>query len=132
MTFQELCDKLETKIIDSYENGVSLEEAERLAGEFLAAQLRVSTELKKADLDARMKKAGTKSVKAKVYLDCAKSETKLTDAGKAATVDSNPEVLAEMELLDTAESDKDNLDRYYSIFREAHIHFRGISKGRFE
>lgn len=132
MTFQALCAHLEAKIIASYDQGVTLEEAERLAGEFLGAQLRVSSELKNTDLDMRMKKVGVKAVKAGAYLDCANAETKLTDAGKAATVDANPDVQKEQKSFDAAEAEKEDLERYYNIFREAHIHFRGIAKGRFD
>jgi hypothetical protein len=132
MTFQELCSNLEAKIINSYEQGVTLEEAERLAGEFLGAQLRVSAELKNKDLDSRMQKTGLKSIKAHVYMDCNKSETKLTEAGKSATVDNNEEVINAQHNLDISEVDKAELERYYDIFLNAHIFFRGVSKGRFE
>jgi len=131
MTFQELCSKLETKIIASYEEGVTLEQAERLAGEFLAAQLRVSAELKVKDLDSRMRKTGLKAAKAVVYMDCGKSETKLTEAGKAAVVDSDEAIISEQLHLDKAEADKSELERYYDIFLNAHIYFRGVAKGSF-
>jgi hypothetical protein len=132
MTFQEFCSNLEAKIINSYEQGVTLEEAERLAGEFLGAQLRVSAELKNKDLDSRMRKSGLKALKAAVYMQTLTAETKLTEAGKAAIVDSDVSVMKTQDDLDVSEVDKAELERYYDIFLNAHIFFRGVSKGRFE
>jgi hypothetical protein len=68
--------QLEQKIIQSYVEGVTMDQAERLAGEFLSAQLQVSEELKKYDLDSRMRKAGLKAVRSAVYLDIIKSNDK--------------------------------------------------------
>lgn len=131
--FETLIKKLEDKITDSYTEGVTLEQAERLAGEFLAAQLAVSTQLKKADLDSRMRKTGVKAVRAAIYLEGAtKGEKKPSDVLLAAQVDSDQLVIGEQKAYDEAEVEKDELDRYYNIFREAHVYFRGIAKGRFE
>ena len=62
MSFKQLCQDLEQEIQTSYEQGVSMVDAERLAGKFLAAQIKVSDELKKSDLDARLRKSGVKSI----------------------------------------------------------------------
>lgn len=133
MTFQEFCKHLESKIQQSYEQGITLEEAERLAGEFLHAQLIVSTELKKADLDARMKKSGIKAVRASAYLDIVQSnEKKPTETQIASMIDINKLVGQEQDKLDKAEVDRDELERYYDIFNNAHIHFRTVAKGRFD
>lgn len=136
MTFQEFCSNLETKIINSYEEGVTLDQAERLAGEFLAALMRVSAELKKEDLDARMKKSGLKAIRAAAYAgqSAPNPETgkKLTEAAIAALVDMDDQVAESQEDFDKAEVSHDDLLRQYSIFKEAHIFFRGVSKGRFE
>ncbi len=132
MTFQEYAAKLETKIIDSYESGVSLEEAERLASEFLAAQLRVSSELKTADLDARMKKTAVKGLRSVAYMKAASAgDKKPTEAMLAATVDTNNHVVDTQTLLDTAEVNRDELERYYQIFQNAHVHYRNVAKGSF-
>lgn len=133
MTFKQLCAELEITIQEAYASGVSLDEAERLAAKFLHAQIMVSVELKNADLDARMRKAGTKGVKAAVYLgEVSKSDKKPTEAMLAALIDTNTDVMEEQQALDEAESLKADLERYYEIFREGHIYMRGISKGRFE
>lgn len=132
MSFKELCDILEQKIKDSYEQGVTGTEAERLAGEFLFAQLKVSEELKTSDLNSRMRKSGLKAVRAAFYLDIVqKSEKRPTEAQTAAMVDVNPVVQEEQDSFDKAEVDRDSLERYYNIFAAAHIHFRTISKGTF-
>lgn len=133
MSFQQLCKKLEAKIVSSYEQGISLEDAEKLAGEFLFAMLAASPELKKADLDSRMRKTGAKAVRAAIYLkEATKTEKKPSDVLLVALVDSNVTAQGEQQDYDKAEATKDELDRYYNIFREAHIYFRGIAKGKFE
>jgi hypothetical protein len=133
MKFQELCNQLETKIQKSYEEGVTLEEAEKLAGEFLYAQMQVSTELKKCDLDSRMKKSGLKAVRAAIYMEAAtKTDKKPSDVMLEAIVNQNELVTGEQTSFDEAEVNRDNLERYYNIFINAHIHFRGIAKGKFE
>lgn len=133
--FEKMCEQLEAKIVDSYEQGISMPEAEKLAGEFIYAQLQVSSELKKADLDSRMRKSGVKAIRAAIYTESAKPSLpdgkKPTEAALAALVDSNELVSGEQNGLDKAEVERDNLERYYSIFQNAHIHFRGIAKGSF-
>lgn len=133
MKLNEFCANLETKIETSYKEGTTVEGAERLAAEFLHAQLLVSSVLKKVDLDARMKKSGVKGVRAAVYLEKAKEgDKKPSDVMLNALVDTNEIVQKQQDLLDTAESDKAELERYYDIFCNAHIFYRGIAKGRFE
>jgi hypothetical protein len=129
-TFRELCRSLEDKIVNSYTTGVSLDEAEKLAAEFLYAQLAVSAELTKSGLDSRMKKSGLKAVRAAIYMDAStKGEKKPTEAALAALVDMNELVQGEQRGFDEAEIEADELERFYNIFREAHIFYRGIAKG---
>jgi hypothetical protein len=131
--FETLCKQLEAKIVSSYEEGVTLEEAEKLAAQFLFAQLAVSTELKKADLDSRMRKNGVKSIRAAIYLDIvSKSDKKPTEAQITATIDTDKIVGDEQGAFDMAEVSKADLERYYDIFGNAHVYFRTISKGRFD
>lgn len=130
MNFQEFCASLEAKITASYESGVTVEEAERLAGEFLHAQIRTSQELKVQDLGCRMRKSGVKAIKAAVYMEAAtKTDKKPSDVMLNAIVDINELVQGEQRAFDEAEAAKDDLERFYNIFREAHIFFRGVSKG---
>jgi hypothetical protein len=132
MSFKELCKNLESKIKNSYEQGVTIPDAELLAAEFLAAQIKVSEELKVADLDARMRKSGVKAVRAAIYMEAAtKDQKKPSDVLLAAMVDMNQVVQSEQDDLDKAEVERDDLERYYSIFQQAHIYFRGIAKGNF-
>lgn len=133
MSFKELCKSLEGKIQESYEQGVTLESAERLAAEFLHAQISVSAELKKADLDSRMRKSGVKAIRAAIYMEAATKDTKKpSDVMLEAIVNMNELVIGEQKSFDDAEAEKDSLERYYNIFREAHIHYRNVSKGRFD
>lgn len=110
-----------------------MEAAEKLAGKFLIAQIRTSEELKKADLDARMKKTGVKAIKAAVYMEGAtKGERKPSDTLLEATVNLDKMVQEEQGRLDEAEVARDELEHYYNVFREAHIHFRSVAKGSFQ
>lgn len=123
---------LEDKIVSSYEEGVTAEQAEKLAGEYLYGQIRVSQALKDADLDSRMRKSGLKAVKASAYMEAAsKGDKRPTEAAIAAMVDTNKLVADEQDKFDMAEVERDELERYYNIFINAHIHFRSISKGSF-
>lgn len=133
--FEKLCKQLESKIVAAYEEGVTLEVAERLAGEFLFAQLQVSAQLKTASLDSRMRKSGVKAVRAAIYLESAKPGAdgkKPTEAALTALLDSNELVNGEQTAFDEAEVAAEELERYYNIFQNAHIYFRGIAKGKFE
>lgn len=133
MSAVKLCQQLEDKIRAAYLEGVTLEDAEKLAAEFLYAQMAVSEELKKADLDSRMRKSGLKAVKAAVYLDeCKKSDKKPSDTYLEQILNTTDLVGKEQDAFDLAEVERDSLSRYYDIFLNAHIYMRGIAKGRFE
>jgi len=128
--FKTLIAELEILITDSYESGVSMEQAERLAGRFLTAQMLVSSELRKADLSSRMRKTGLKAVRAATYLEqVEKNEKKPSDVLINSIVDTSTDVIAEQHGLDESEVDRDELERLYSIYQNAHIHFRTIAKG---
>lgn len=130
---QTLCDSLSKEIEDSYESSVSIEQAEKLAAKFLYAQLQLSEELAVRDLDARMKKSGVKAIKAAVYhAEATKGDKKPSDAFLQSLVDMNEHVGSEQQSFDSAEVERERLQNYFNIFKEAHIFYRGISKGRFE
>lgn len=132
MKFEERIQELETKIQSSYTEGVTLDQAEKLAGEFLHAQMLVSGRLSTIDLSARMRKSGLKAVKAAVYLDtCSKADKKPTESALEHMINVNELVAKEQDGLDTEEAARDNLTRLYNIFQAAHVHFRQMSKGQF-
>lgn len=129
---KELFAQLETKIQSAYTDGTTLEQAERLAAEFLYAQMQVSNELQKLDLDARMRKSGVKAIRAAIYMEAAtKDPKKPSDVMLEAIVNMNELVQGEQNELDKAEVDRAALERYYDIFLNAHIYFRGVAKGNF-
>src|ERR1700728_1160316 len=133
MTFKEFCSQLEEKIKSTYTEGTTQDEAEKLAAEFLHAQIEVSHELKKSALDARMRKSGVKAVRASAYLDIVKAaDKKPTETQIESMINTDSLVAKEQDGLDKSEVERDEFERYYSIFREAHIYYRGLSKGRFE
>lgn len=128
MTFQQL----EQEIISAYTEGVTMEQAEKLAAKCLHVQMRVSSELRTSALDSRMRKSGLKAVKANIYMDAvSKADKKPTEAQLTAILDTNDLIAQEQDKFDIAESDKEELERMYDISREAHIYFRGIAKGTF-
>lgn len=128
-----MIDELKNKIVKSYQEGVTLEEAERLAAEFLSAQLHLAEELRVSDLDARMRKSGLKTIKSSVRQEeLKKHDKKPTENHLEDVVNLSEVVVAEQQSLDEAEVQRDYHRATYDIFREAHIYFRGISKGRYE
>lgn len=130
MTFYE---ELENDIRKAYEENISTEEAERLAAKFLLAQLEAGRELASLDLDARMKKTGTKEVKAQVYLQHVRAnDKKPSDVMLQALVDSDQIVVAQQSSFDTAEVERDRIQNYLNVFRDAHIFYRSVAKGKFE
>lgn len=132
MSFEKYCAELEAKITKSYEEGATQEQAERLAAEFLVAQFKIAGLLASADLDSKMRRSGVKAIKAAVYMQKAtENEKKPSDVLLNAAVDLHEVVQTEQEAYDRAEAYSDSLERYYNIFRESHIYFRGMAKGTF-
>ena len=126
-------DELENDIKSAYEGNVTVEDAEKLAAKFLGAMFRLSSQLAAADLDSRMRKTGVKAIRAAIYLEEAtRNEKKPSDTLLSAIVDKSKLVQDEQNLFDTTEVERDNLERYYNIFKEAHLYFRALAKGRFE
>ncbi len=133
MNLKDFCKNIEDKIVQSYEQGVTLEDAEKLGGEFLYAMMLVSNALKKSDLDSRMRKSGVKAIRAAIYLDIVqRSDKKPTEAQITAMLDTEKIISDEQTAYDLAEVEKNDLERYYSIFQNAHIFYRSVSKGRME
>lgn len=131
--FAVFCESLKADIKRSYEEGVTMDEAEKLAAKFLDASIQVGEELKLADLDRRMKKSGVKAIKAAAYLNAAtQGDKKPSDKLIEAVIDSDKLVEDSCKAFDVAEVEVNNLSNYLSVFHEAHIYYRGISKGRFE
>lgn len=126
-------EELKNDIKSSYESGTTMEEAEKLAAKFLYAQIEVAQALQTADLDSRMRKSGVKAVRAAIFYDEAtKSDKKPSDKTLDALVDMNKIVIDEQRGFDETDVLADALRNYFSIFQNAHIHFRSVSRGRFE
>jgi len=131
-TFKELCEELESVIQKAYDEPPTIAEAEKLASKFLYAQMLVSNELTKADLNARTRKSGVKAIRAAVYLDeVQKSDKKPSDTLLNAMVDSHEMVNSEQQAFDAAEVDRADLERKLDIFQQGHIFARQLSKGNF-
>lgn len=133
MKITDFCKELEEVFQVSYEEGTTLDQAEKLAAKFLHAQMILSREITATDLDSRMRKTGVKAVRSAVYMaEATKAEKKPTEAMLASLVDSNDLVCGEQRRFDEAEVSKAELERYYDIFSNAHVYYRGIAKGRFD
>ena len=125
--------ELKAIVEKAYAEGTTLEEAERLAAHFLGAQMRVAEELAQIDLDSRMKKSGLKAIKAAVYMEAVSKADKKPAEGWLENHVALNELVGEAQTsFDTADSRKVSLEVYLGIFKDAHIYFRGIAKGRFE
>lgn len=120
-------------IIKSSEEGVTIPEAERLAGTSLAIMAELSVDLREADKDRRMRKRGVKAIKSAVRMEeIKKHDKKPTEGYLDDTVNLSELVSGEEASFDDSEINKEELERQYGIVKEAHLFFRGISKGRFE
>jgi hypothetical protein len=125
--------QLEQKIIQSYQEGVTPLTGETLAAEFLAAQISVSEEIKRASIKARLSKSVVKEERGKLlYKEATTPEKKPSDTLLNALVDSNIDILACQMAYDKDEETANELERLYNIFREAHIFYRGVAKGKFD
>ena len=79
-----------------------------------------------------MQKSGLKAIRSTIYLDeVSKADKKPSDVLLEAIVNINEVVQGQQNALDLSEVTRDELNRYYSIFQNAHIHFRSIAKGSF-
>ncbi len=126
-------EELKNDILQAYEQSVSIPDAEKLAAKFLYAQMKVSDLIKSSDLDARMRKAGLKTVSATVYLaEIQKHEKKPTETYLESQVAINAEVNTAQDFKDNADVNTEALKRYFEIFKDAHIYFRAICKGSYE
>lgn len=133
MKFTDYAKELEKDIQNAYESSPTIEDAEKLAAKFLTAQIECGRALSSADLDSRMQKSGLKGIKAAVYMDAAtKSEKKPTEAMLAAIVDTDRIVQESQDGFDRADVHKNELANYLDVFKNAHIYFRSLAKGRFE
>jgi len=124
---------LEQKIIKSYTEGTNLVDAESLAAEFLAAQIQISEEVKEESIRHRMLKADLKEKAAAVLYNAATAgDKKPSDSILQALVDKDPGVKEAYQVHVVSEERANELERLYNIFRESHIYYRAIGKGRFD
>lgn len=126
---RDLCDELAIRLIGVQSSFLPPEQIDSLALSFLSVQYALSLEISRVELEARKHKSGLKSIKGAVYLaEASKGDKKPTEAALEAKVNTSELVLSEQSALDEAEVDRDLLQNYLSVFREAHVYFRGISK----
>lgn len=117
----------------AHAEGTTLDEAEKLAARFLAAQMQVAEELASLDLEARVKKNGLKAIKSAAYMaEATKGEKKPSEGFLENVVNLDKTVAVAQDTFDRADARKESLLLYMGIFKDAHIYFRGIAKGRFE
>ncbi len=134
---KEFLEELEEDIRQAATGQVDADKAKDLAAKFLLAQLEISRSLRKADLDARLNKQGTKQKKAKVYMEeVAKAEKgggkKPSDVLLEQLVNTDPGVNFEQTRLDESEVKRDELQDYQNVFKDAHIYFRKCAGDKFD
>lgn len=131
-SISQLCDDLTNDLKNAYEQSTTMQDAEKLAAKFLHAQMIIARELTLVDLSARMKKAGSKSIRGAVYMEHAtKGDKKPSDVFIQAEVDQDQRVKLNQGEQDSAEVEAEALQNYLNIFREAHVYYRGIAKGTY-
>lgn len=125
--------ELELDIRKAYEESPTIEEAEKLAAKFLDARIQFGATNRGLNLDVRMKKAALKGAKAGAYIEAATSgDKKPTEAMCQALVDTNQTVVDAQQAFDEAECDAEEAQNFIEVLKEAHIYYRGLSKGRYE
>lgn len=130
MKISQLCKELEDACQNAYEGGVEVTDAEKLAARALQAQIILSRELEKLDLDSRMKKNGVKAIKAAVYLEeVRKADKKPSDTMLEQICNLDKSVADSVEAHDQAEASREGLERYLGIFKDAHVFFRNVARG---
>ena len=133
MNHKQLFNELETEIQQAYTDSITIDAAEKLAAKALHAQIVISRELQKCDLDSRMRKSGLKAVRAAVYLDeVSKADKKPTESALEHMLNINELVTKEQDGFDRSDAEKEELQRCYNILKDAHIYFRNIGRGKFE
>lgn len=132
-TLSTLIEELTAIIQATYEKGTTLDEAEKLAARFLHAQMMISEELRAASLDSRMKKSGVKAIRAAVYMkEATRGDKKPSDAFLQNLVETDETVGQIQDSFDTADVHREYLENYLSIFKDAHLYYRNLMRGRFE
>lgn len=121
------------EIKKTYEVGVSLDEAERLAALALLAADELNRDLRGCDLDVRMRKSGLKAIKATVRSnEISKHDRKPSEGVLEDVVALDPTTREEQDAFDRAEAHKNYLENNLSVANNGHIYYRGIAKGRID
>lgn len=132
-TVFDVCHELKSIIETAYNEGVSVMEAEKLAAKTLVVRLELSQELKVVDLDSRMKKHGVKVTRADAYMsEIKKHDKKPVESFLEAAVTMDGNVIEAEHDYAKADVQKEMIQNYLDIFKDAHIYFRGIAKGTYE
>ena len=132
-TVFDVCGELKSIIETAYNEGVSVMEAEKLAAKTLVVRLELSQELKVVDLDSRMKKHGVKVTRADAYMsEIKKHDKKPVESFLEAAVTMDGNVIEAEHDYAKADVQKEMIQNYLDIFKDAHIYFRGIAKGTYE
>jgi hypothetical protein len=104
---------------------ISYTEAEKRAGEFLAAQAMITNWRHLLSTD----KIRLLSVQTAVYAQQMLKGTAKTVTENKLTAEASEEYTSAREALEQIENDLSYLKAYYDIFNNAHIFYRGMAKG---
>lgn len=129
----KICQELKQSIERAYAEGVTMQEAERLAAKTLSVRMMLADSIQVADLDARMRRHGVKAVRASAYMEeLSKHEKKPAEGFLENAVNLNPDVAQEEREYATVDTEKDRFFTYLGIMADAHIFFRNVAKGSYE
>lgn len=126
-------DTLVKLIQDSADSPFDIREAEKAGGTALAVMNALSAQLTDADRNRRMRKRGVKAIRSAVRMEeIKKHDKKPTESFLEDTVNLSKIVADQEEAFDDSEVSTEELERQFSIAKEAHLFFRGVARGRFE
>lgn len=126
---KKLIEKLQARIQEVYEDGVTVTKSEDITHELADAEFKLVTMITPLDMDVRMRKHGVKQIRAAVYLDIIKnSEKKPTESQLAAMVDSDALVTEAQNSYDEAESLLAEAERLLDAVHNSQVVFRTLMK----
>lgn len=115
------------------EEGVTMEEAEKIAAKALFVMNSLGEMRANSDRERRMRKKGLKAICSTVRLEeIQKHEKKPTEGALDDAVNLHKDAQHNQDLYDDSEVTLNEMDYKFDIAKEAHIYFRGVAKGRFE
>jgi hypothetical protein len=135
---EDLISKISFELKVAHETKYDSAEAEKTAALCLRALTELSEFLAEADLISKEKKSDLESTSGERYMfykfnyKLDGNSVKLSDEGVGHLVAQDPKVKKAKSELYQAESDSNKWKNLFGMLKDAHIFFRGLSKGRLD